>query len=90
MKIILFGGIGTTLRYLLNFYVSILVINIIAVIIIAFYKGEKKEITTGFLGGFSSLSAIYVVTLDNYLLMVLHFVIYLLIFIFVKQVLCKS
>lgn len=90
MKVIIYGGIGTVVRYVLNFYFPIIVINIIATIIIAIYKGNKKEITTGFLGGFSSLSAVYVVTLDNFVLLVFHFIIYFLIFIFIKRFLCKN
>lgn len=90
MKVIIFGGIGTLLRYLLNMYFPIIIINIIAVVIIGIYRGNKKEITTGFLGGFSSLSAIYVATLDNFMLLIFHFVVYYLIYAFIKKVLCKS
>ncbi len=68
IKIGICGVIGVILRYLLGMLfisaISITIINLVGVSLMAFtneFEGNKKDyFQTGFLGGFTSLSAIMV------------------------------
>ena len=84
LLVIIFGGIGSVIRYLLAGYTSILIINIIGVFLIGFTQQidtkYKPIFHSGFLGGFTSLSAIYLIKDFNIPTLITHFIIYIIIY----------
>lgn len=88
LLIMICGGLGTVLRYLLASYASILLINVIGVFLIGFTKDidskYKAMFHSGFLGGFTSLSAIYLIIDFNLATLIVHFIIYLIVYQFAK------
>jgi fluoride ion exporter CrcB/FEX len=88
LLIMIAGGVGTVLRYILAGYASILLVNVIGVFLIgATYEMKSKYkivFHSGFLGGFTSLSAIYLISDFNLATLIVHVIIYLIVYQFAR------
>ncbi len=92
IKIGLFGSLGVFLRYFFSFIftsvISITFVNLIGVFLMALTNnltGDKKDyFQTGFLGGFTSLSAIMVLNY-SFLILFINLILGLLLYIFVVK-----